>query len=218
MSGRRSNTRSAAPTERAPSKARGRAPSTEPRPPEVICIGGSAGSIEALLRILPELPAEFPWPIAVVVHQQPGQPSLLEELFRGRCRLGVWEAQHGCPLRPGIFFGPPDYHLSVERDRTLSLSTEPSVRYSRPSIDVLFESAVWTYGAAVLAILLSGANEDGARGLRKVRDAGGLVWVQSPASALVTTMPEAGSVVGPDASLSPEQMATKLADLVKEGQ
>jgi two-component system chemotaxis response regulator CheB len=183
---------------------------------EAVVFGGSAGAIEALGSVLPRLPRGFPWPIVVVVHQPPGRDSLLPELFAPKCALPVREVEHGCPLQPGIYFGPPDYHLSFEQDRSLALSTEPAVRYSRPSIDVLLESAAWTFGPRVLAVLFSGANEDGALGLAAVRRTGGLVWVQSPESAAMPTMPEAGiAATQPDAVLAPEQMAERLRGLVE---
>lgn len=184
---------------------------------EAVAVGGSAGSIEALNAVLPRIPLRFHWPIVVVVHQPPGRASLLPELFAPKCALPVREAQHGCPLGAGVYFGPPDYHLSFEPDRTLSLSTEPAVRYSRPSIDVLFESAAWTFGPRVVAVLLSGANDDGAAGLATVRRAGGVVWVQSPESAVSPTMPEAGiASVRPEAVLTPEQMAERLLGLAED--
>lgn len=173
-----------------------------PRQPSVsaIVIGASAGGIEALGALLPQLPADFGPPVIVVVHLRPDTPSLLPEVFAERCALPVREAEDKLPVLPRhIYTAPSDYHLLIERESAIggsddgayfSLSVEPPVRYSRPSIDVLFESAAVAWRERVLGILLSGANDDGARGLSAIRAGGGETWVQSPASAAVATMPE----------------------------
>ncbi len=185
--------------------------------PECIVVGGSAGAVEALNAMFPPLPGEFPVPVVTVIHQPEQGPGLLAEIFSGKCRVAVREAEHGQPLAPGISFAPPGYHLAVEPTRTLSLSLGPHVWYSRPAIDVLFESAAWTFGARLLAILLSGANEDGARGLSTILAAGGSAWVQDPATALAATMPEAGLRQGSGREiLTPGQMAARLCSLVTE--
>jgi len=168
-----------------------------------VVIGGSAGGLEALNALLPMLPAAFRAPVIVVMHQRPMHPSLLPELLAPRCALPVLEAEDKLAIRPGhLYLAPPDYHLLVEQeegegrregawgDVRLALSVEPPVRYSRPSIDVLFESAAIAWREQVLGILLSGANDDGARGLAAIRAAGGLAWVQTPESAVVETMPQ----------------------------
>lgn len=167
--------------------------------PAAIVIGASAGGIEALGVLLPQLPADFAPPVIVVMHLRPDTPSLLPEVFGERCALPVREAEDKMPVLPRhIYTAPPDYHLLVEREgregagegASFSLSVEPPVRFSRPSIDVLFESAAVAWRERVLGILLSGANDDGARGLNAIRAGGGITWVQSPASAAVATMPE----------------------------
>ena len=110
-----------------------------------VVIGASAGAVEALSVILPALPAGYPVPVAVVVHLPPDRPSIMAELFAARCRVAVREAEDKEPLVPGtVYFAPPDYHLLVEAAGHLSLSSEEPVRFSRPSIDVLFESAAST--------------------------------------------------------------------------
>ncbi len=162
-----------------------------------VVIGGSAGAIEALNALLPMLPAQFRPPVVVVMHQLASTPSLLPELFKARCVLPVHEAEDKMPMEPGhLYLAPPDYHLLVEQDpdtpatMRLALSVEPPVRFSRPSIDVLFESAAIAWRERALGILLSGANDDGARGLAAIRAAGGTAWVQTPESAAVETMPQ----------------------------
>lgn len=161
--------------------------------PEAVVVGASAGGIEALNRLLPMLPAAFHPPLIVVLHLRPDTPSLLPELFGRRCALTVREAEDKMPVGPGhLYLAPPDYHLLVERDPNgtrLALSVDPPERFSRPSIDVLFESAAYVWRDRLLGILLSGANDDGARGLEVIRAAGGRAWVQAPDTAAADIMP-----------------------------
>ena len=162
------------------------------RPIEAVVIGASAGGFEALLAILKGLPATYPMPLVAVLHLPDNHESKLAELFGYRLALQVREARDKESLAPGIlYFAPSGYHLSIETDRSFSLSCEDRVSYARPSIDVLFASAVDAYGAALAGVLLTGANYDGAAGLAGMRVAGGLTIVQDPASAEVPTMPEA---------------------------
>ncbi len=163
-----------------------------PSPAEAIVIGASAGALEALSAILPKLPRNFGLPILVVVHVPPDRHSLLAELLRAKCLVAVKEAEDKEPIVGGtVYVAPPDYHLLVEVERTLALSCDEPVLFSRPSIDVLFESAADAYGPALLAIVLTGANQDGARGLRAVVACGGTALVQDPAGAFAPAMPEA---------------------------
>jgi two-component system, chemotaxis family, protein-glutamate methylesterase/glutaminase len=181
-------------------------------PPEAVVIGASAGALEALSVILPALPAQFRLPLMIVVHMPPDRPSILAELFQAKCRIAVREAEDKEPVTAGTaYFAPPDYHLLVEADKHLSLSSDEPILYSRPSIDVLFESAADAYGPALVAIVLSGANQDGAAGIKAVADAGGTAIVQSPASAFAGAMPEAAMASCPSASvLSPHEIAAYL--------
>lgn len=157
-----------------------------------IVIGASAGAVDALFQILPRLPRSLPVPVAIVVHLPPDRKSVLAELYQDRCEATVKEADDKEPMRPGHFyFAAPDYHLLLERDGRLSLSSEEPVQFSRPSIDVLFESAADAYGADVIGVILTGANDDGAAGLRRIEDAGGVAIVQAPEQAYAATMPEA---------------------------
>jgi two-component system chemotaxis response regulator CheB len=179
---------------------------------EAVVIGASAGALEALSVILPALPEQFALPVMIVVHMPPDRPSVLAELFQAKCRIAVCEAEDKETLRSGTaYFAPPDYHLLVEADKSLSLSNDEPVLYSRPSIDVLFESAADAYGRSLIAIVLSGANQDGAAGLKAVVDAGGVGVVQRPDSAFAATMPEAAKAMCPSALvLSPTEMAAYL--------
>lgn len=159
---------------------------------ELIVIGGSAGALEALLAVLPALPASLTTPIVVAMHLAPNHQSLLPELLGRACARPVREIEDKVRLEPRmIHVAPANYHVLVERDRCLSLSVDPPVHFSRPSIDVLFESAADTIGRGTAGVLLSGANEDGAYGLRRILDAGGLAAVQDPATAAHPEMPAA---------------------------
>ncbi|WP_160011191.1 chemotaxis protein CheB [Rhizobium sp. 18055] len=184
--------------------------------PEAIVIGASAGALEALSVILPALPADFRLPIIVVVHVPPDKRSIMAELFRAKCQLDVQEAMDKQPMSGGtIYFAPPDYHLLIEVDKTLSLSADERVLFSRPSIDVLFESGADAFGPALIAVVLTGANSDGATGLAAAVKAGGLALVQDPADAFATAMPEAALRLCPGARvLSLEAIAQYLKRFV----
>jgi two-component system chemotaxis response regulator CheB len=167
---------------------------------QAIVIGASAGALDALSAILPALPESFRLPVIVVVHVPPDKRSVLAELFQAKCRLSVREAEDKEPIVGGtVYFAPPDYHLLIETDRYLSLSSDEPVLFSRPSIDVLFESAADAYGPALMAIVLTGANQDGAKGMRAVVEAGGTAIVQDPKGAFATAMPEAAIEMCPTA-------------------
>ncbi|RYE54206.1 MAG: chemotaxis protein CheB, partial [Rhizobiaceae bacterium] len=182
---------------------------------EAIVIGASAGAVEALSTLLPTLKQGFRLPIIIVVHLPPDRRSAMAELFRARCALDVRETEDKESIVPGtIYFAPPDYHLLVEAGRTFALSYDAPVRFSRPSIDVLFESAADAYGPKVLGIVLTGANEDGARGLRAIIEAGGLGIVQTPSTAFARAMPEAALGMNPSATpMTLEAMAAYLEEI-----
>lgn len=161
-----------------------------------IVIGASAGGVEALGVLLPALPARTRAAVLVVVHMPRRRPSLLKDLFAGRCALQVREAQDKQPVEQAtVSFAPPDYHLLVEphEDGTFShaLSVDEPVHFSRPSIDVLFESAAECWGERLMGIILTGANSDGVQGLAAVSRAGGITVVQDPTEALADTLPAA---------------------------
>jgi two-component system, chemotaxis family, protein-glutamate methylesterase/glutaminase len=159
---------------------------------EAVAIGASAGGIDALFTLLQELPPPVHAPIVTVLHLPEQYESRLPQVFGNRTLLPVEEAQPHGPLQPGtIYFAPPGYHLLVERDRSFSLSCDPPVLFSRPSIDVMLESCAEAYEDRLLGIVLTGANEDGARGLAAVKAHGGLTAVQDPAEAAHGVMPEA---------------------------
>lgn len=157
---------------------------------ELLLIGGSAGSLEVLLQLLPALRADLPLAIAIVLHRKNGE-SLLVELLNDKTSWPVVEAEEKAPIESGkIYVAPSDYHLLIERDKTLSLDVSEKVHYSRPSIDVSFETAAEAYRSSMIGVLLSGANADGAEGLRQIKLAGGLTIVQDPKEAAVSYMPQ----------------------------
>ncbi len=159
---------------------------------ELIVIGGSAGALDALLAIVPALPDELVTPILVALHVSPHHPSRLADLLGRHATRPVCEPEDKQPIRAGtIYVAPPDYHLLVERNETCALSVDAPLNYSRPSIDMLFDSAADAFGPAVTGVVLSGANDDGARGLARIFAAGGCCVVQSPSAAPHAAMPTA---------------------------
>lgn len=159
---------------------------------DAIVVGASAGGVSALLAVFGALPADYTIPLLCVLHLPDGRHSQLAEVFSRRLQRPVQEARDKEPVRPGmIYVAGPSYHLSVERDRSLSLSQEDRVHFSRPSIDILFESAADAYGEGLVGVLLTGANEDGARGLARIKHNGGTTVIQDPHEAQVAVMPEA---------------------------
>lgn len=162
------------------------------KPVQAIVVGASAGGVTALLSVFALLPRRFSVPVICVLHLPDDRESQLAEVFSRKLGRPVHEARDKESIEPGIIYvAGPGYHLSVERDRSLSLSQEERVHYSRPSIDILFESAADTYRQALVGVLLTGANEDGAAGLARIHQLGGLSIVQDPAQAQVATMPAA---------------------------
>jgi two-component system, chemotaxis family, protein-glutamate methylesterase/glutaminase len=182
---------------------------------QLLAIGGSAGSIDVLLRLCPALPASCPLAVVAVVHLPPIRESLLPQLLAPRCALPVAEAEPWMGILPGrIYLAPPGYHLGVESDHTFSLGADEPVHFARPSIDAFFEAVADVYGARALGVLLTGANSDGASGLRAIARAGGLTLVQDPASAQRPEMPRAAlALMKPTAILSVDGIARVFTSL-----
>ncbi|HKO90818.1 MAG TPA: chemotaxis protein CheB [Polyangiaceae bacterium] len=182
---------------------------------QAIVAGGSAGAIEALVRILPALPADFSIPIAIALHVHPNKPSHLAQILGMHSALMVKEAEDKEPLLPRtVYLAPPNYHLLLEAQRHFSLSVDEPVLFSRPAIDVLFDSAADAFGPALVGLLLTGGSEDGARGLAHIQRAGGLALVQAPSTATVPHMPEAAlRLFAPDHLLPLDEIGPFLARL-----
>jgi two-component system chemotaxis response regulator CheB len=167
-------------------------PSVKHQPIQAVVIGASAGGVHALMAVLADLPRGFRLPLMVVLHLPEDRESQLAEIFQNRLPIAVRQAADKESIAPAtLYFAGPGYHLSVEMERTFSLSCEEAVHHSRPSIDVLMESAADAYGPALAGVLLTGANSDGAAGLARIKQQGGLTVVQDPAEAEAPAMPEA---------------------------
>jgi two-component system chemotaxis response regulator CheB len=180
--------------------------------PDAVVIGASAGGVEAISLLLAALPAQFGLAVLIVIHLPATNDNLLLSVLRPRCALPVVEAADKEPIERGtVYLAPPGYHVLVEPDRTLALSLDAPVNYSRPSIDVLFESAAFAYRDRLIGIVLTGANADGADGLARIRAFGGQAWVQDPQTAAASAMPAAAlERAGADRVLSLPDMATAL--------
>jgi two-component system, chemotaxis family, protein-glutamate methylesterase/glutaminase len=183
-----------------------------------VVIGASAGGVEALSVLLPALPEDCVTPVFVVIHLPRDRPSLLVDVFASKCSLDVREAQDKEPVAAGtVYFAPANYHLLLDRGPQLALSADDLVHHSRPSIDVLFESAADVYRERLLGIILTGANEDGAAGLAAVHDAGGVTVVQAPETAQSPLMVlSALKLRSPDLVLPLEEIAALLRTLTAQ--
>lgn len=160
-------------------------------PPKIVVIGGSAGSLEVVLAMLEKLP---PAPNAVfilVLHRKNDKDSPLENLLSYKTKLPVKEVEDKEPIaRNHIYIAPPDYHLLIEDEVSFSLDSSEKINFSRPSIDVTFESVADVFQDRVIGVLLSGANSDGAKGLLHIREMGGYTIVQNPEQADIGYMPQ----------------------------
>lgn len=169
----------------------------------VVVIGTSWGGLDALGTLVRGLPGDFPIPMVVVQHRSREAGPALAELLQDCSELTVREAEDKDQLTPGqLLLAPPDYHLLID-DGNVNLDTDTQVRYSRPSIDVTFVSAAETYGRKTIGIVLTGANDDGAAGLRRIADRGGLAIVEDPSTAMSATMPSAAIRAVPTAVVLP---------------
>jgi two-component system chemotaxis response regulator CheB len=182
----------------------------------LVVIGGSAGSLETILRIVGSLPAGTDAAYIIVVHRKNTGDSILTELVSGRTDLRVREIEDKEPIIPGtVYVAPPDYHLLVENENEFSLDSSEKVQFSRPSIDVTFESVALAFGPAVIVVLLSGANADGADGVIKVMEAGGYSIVQDPHTADMSMMPkQAINRSEVNAILSPSEIGPHIRSLL----
>jgi len=187
-------------------------------PIKAVVIGGSAGALQALFAILRDLPENYALPILITVHLPPERKSIFAEILQSKCQITVREAQDKESVSIGTaYIAPPDYHLLVEKEGTLALSSDEPVLHSRPAIDVLFESAADAYGPSVVGIVLSGANADGAKGLKSIENAGGVTIVEDPGTAYASAMPQAALDTCSEAFVfSLDQLAVYLKNLEGE--
>ena len=169
----------------------------------IVVIGASWGGLAALSELVKNLPKDFPVPIVVVQHRSKHADNLLATLLQDLTRLRVVDVEDKEPIEPGsLYIAPANYHMLVDQGH-FTLTTDPLVRFSRPSIDVTFTSAGDAYPAATLGVILTGANDDGSCGLRHIVDRGGKAIVQDPATAESSTMPAAAVRAVPEATVLP---------------
>ena len=183
---------------------------------KIVVIGGSAGSIEVILQVLPSLSANLSVPIIIVMHRKNANESLLATLLSSKTTLKVKEAEEKENILPGnIYLAPADYHLLIEKNFTFSIDDSEKINFSRPSIDVTFECAGEVYGSNLVCILLSGANADGVKGLKKVKKNNGIAAIQDPTTAQVSFMPqEAFQNVDVDHVFKLEEIANFINNLL----
>jgi two-component system chemotaxis response regulator CheB len=200
-------------------------PSPEGTPPpgldfDVVALASSAGGLNALTKILSNLPEDFPAAIVVVQHLAPRHRSLMADILSRRTPLPVKEAREGDRLRPGaVFIAPPDRHLLVNPDGSLSLSQAEMVHFVRPSADLLFESVAASFRDHALAVVLTGMGSDGTTGLRAVKKVGGTVIAQDEASSEFFGMPHAAIHTGQvDFVLPLGEITPALVKLVRRGE
>jgi len=164
---------------------------------DAIVIGVSAGGLLALSGILGELPADFPLPIIVVQHRSKDERTVLEDLLQSKCKIRIKQADEKEKIEGGVvYIAPAGYHLLIETNRSFSLSCDAPVNFSRPSIDVLFETAAEVYETKLIGIILTGASKDGAAGIEAIKRRGGITIAQNPANALFPVMPRAAIDTG----------------------
>ncbi|MEN9460288.1 MAG: hypothetical protein RIS84_308 [Pseudomonadota bacterium] len=183
---------------------------------EAVVIGASAGGIRALTMVLSALPEDFALPIIIVQHVHPHSGGYISHILGAKCALIVKQADEKEPVLGGrVYIAPPNYHLMLETDRSFSLSIAAPVNYSRPAIDVLFETAIDAYYDKIVCIVLTGANHDGSQGAAKIHRAGGYIIVQDPLTAEADSMPRATLAATPvDKVLPLEQIGAYLLQLI----
>jgi len=183
-----------------------------------IVIGSSAGGFHALKKIIPLLPADFSLPIIIVQHISATSDNYMVKYLNKLSQLTVKEADEKEELKSGyVYISPPNYHLLVEEDSTLSLSIDAKKNYSRPSIDILFETASYAFGSELIGIVLTGANSDGSEGLKMIRDNGGFCIVQDPKEAEADSMPSSAiKTADPQKVLKLKGIAKQLISIDKK--
>lgn len=183
---------------------------------KVIVIGASYGGMEAIKTVLVGLPANFKIPVCVVLHIGNNNIDAYLSMLNHKTGFKVKEAEEKELIKPGyVYFAPPNYHLQMESSSTFSLSTDPKVNFSRPSIDVLFETAAWACRNELLGILLTGSNSDGAEGIKTIKKYGGTTIVENPETAFAKSMPSAAiKKEEPSFILNLDEIAGKIAQLI----
>ncbi|MDE5421376.1 chemotaxis protein CheB [Ancylomarina sp. DW003] len=183
---------------------------------KALVIGTSFGGLEALKAIIPLLPKDFPLAVIAVLHIGDNQNDSFIRYLNDISQLEIKEAEEKEAIYPGkVYFAPPNYHLLIEGDETVTLSTESKVHHSRPSIDVLFETAAWCYRDQLIGLVLSGLNQDGAYGLLQIKELGGICIVEDPDNAIARIMPSAAHKIAKPQFIIPlHQIADKIITLI----
>ena len=187
---------------------------------DIVALAASAGGLTALGEILAQLPPEFPAAVVVVQHLDPRHRSLMSEILARRTRLAVKQAEGGEPLHPGtVYIAPPDYHMLVNPDRTISLTQSELVHFVRPSADLLFESVAGSYKERSIAVVLTGTGSDGSMGVQAIKNMGGTVIAQDEVTSEFYGMPQAAIKTGSvDFILGLDEIASALVTLVMKGE
>lgn len=185
---------------------------------KLIVIGASFGGMEAVKNVLKNLPDTFIVPIAVVLHIGNNNINTYISLLNNLSHYKIKDAEEKEPIKEQtMYFAPPNYHLLVEEDFTFSLSTDEKINFSRPAIDVLFETAAWSFKDKLAGVLLTGSNQDGAAGMKTIQEYGGITIVENPETAFANTMPEtAVKNTTPDHILDLEDIAAKITEITKD--
>ncbi|MFA9370589.1 MAG: chemotaxis protein CheB [Labilibaculum antarcticum] len=182
---------------------------------KAIVIGTSFGGLEALKAIITHLPKDFSLAVLIVLHIGDHNNDSFVNYLNKKSKIPVKEAEEKEDIKAGtVYFAPPNYHLLVENDSTIALSADPKIHHSRPSIDVLFESAAWHYKNQLIGILLTGLNHDGAQGMKEIQKYGGITIVENPETAIATIMPASAiEIMQPDYILNLDQIFRKIREL-----
>jgi two-component system, chemotaxis family, protein-glutamate methylesterase/glutaminase len=182
---------------------------------KTVLIGGSAGSFKVVTGIIASIPADFHFSVILCLHRLKNVRNGFAEAISANNKLKIREPFHNEALKPGIIYlAPSNYHLMVENDKTFSLSVDEVVNHSRPSIDILFDTAAEVFGNSCIGILLSGANSDGAKGMMKLKKAGALTIVQDPGHAEISSMPKAClDLITPDYVMNPMEIINYISTL-----
>ena len=184
---------------------------------KAIVMGASFGGMESVKKVITGLPSDFKIPIAVVLHIGNNNIDTYMSLLERHSHYKVKESEEKESLKEQtVYFAPPNYHLLIEEDFTLSLSTDEKVNFSRPAIDVLFETAAWSVKDNLIGILLTGSNNDGAAGLQTIKENGGTTIVENPETAFAKTMPETAiKLSNPDYILDLQDIPAKIIEVSK---
>lgn len=186
---------------------------------EALVIGTSAGGFDALANVIPSLNRDFPMPVLIVIHRNSQSDSFLSTFLNDKSALNVKEAVDKEEIVGGnVYIAPPNYHMFVGRNHTINLSTTPAVNFSRPAIDPLFETASEVYFEKLIGLVLTGGNDDGSRGLLRIKKMGGHTIVQTPEDAKISVMPESAvkAVGAPDMVLNLNEIPGYLNSLAGE--